>query len=157
VPVLTPRLSSLWLGLVTPLYARVGRILVDSMRHETVVQEGAALKVFPLRPMGIRQAIAAALRNEDREFAQTRWSDSLSTANPKRDWGGVRFGNRILDTRTVTVAATRRPPLRRWNGLADPRVGILATLSAAARLARLARRRSRHASRTAGRQAAFAR
>ena len=55
--------------------------------------------------MGIREAIAAALRNEDHEFAQTRWSDSLSTANPKRDWGGTRFGNRLVDTRTVTVAA----------------------------------------------------
>jgi uncharacterized protein YbjT (DUF2867 family) len=105
VPVLTPKLSSLWLGLVTPLYARVGRILVDSMRHETVVRDHAALEVFPLRPMGIREAIAAAVRNEDHEFAQTRWSDSLSTANPRRDWGGVRFGNRIVDTRTVTVAA----------------------------------------------------
>ena len=37
VPVLTPRLSSLWLGLVTPLYARVGRKLIDSIRHPTVV------------------------------------------------------------------------------------------------------------------------
>jgi hypothetical protein len=105
VPLLTPKLSSLWLGLVTPLYARVGRILVDSMRHETVVRERSALEAFPIRPMGIRAAIAAALRNEDHELAQTRWSDSLSTANPKRDWGGVRFGNRIVDTRTVTVAA----------------------------------------------------
>jgi hypothetical protein len=104
VPVLTPKLSSLWLGLVTPLYARVGRILVDSMRHETVVRDRAALDVFPIRPMGIREAIAAALRNEDHEFAQTRWSDSLSTANPRRDWGGVRFGNRIVDTRIVAVA-----------------------------------------------------
>ena len=105
VPVLTPKLSSLWLGLVTPLYARVGRILVDSMRHETVVRNRSALDDFPIRPMGIREAIAAALRNEDHEFAQTRWSDSLSTASPKRDWGGIRFGNRIVDTRSVTVAA----------------------------------------------------
>lgn len=105
VPVLTPKLSSLWLGLVTPLFARVGRILVDSMRHETVVRDRAALEIFPIRPRGIREAIAAALRNEDHEFTQTRWSDSLSTANPKRDWGGVRFGNRIVDTRTVTVTA----------------------------------------------------
>jgi uncharacterized protein YbjT (DUF2867 family) len=105
VPVLTPRLSSLWLGLVTPLYARVGRILVDSMRHETVVRDRSALEVFPLRPPGIREAIAAALRNEDREFAQSRWSDSLGSANPGRDWGGARFGNRIVDTRTVAVAA----------------------------------------------------
>jgi uncharacterized protein YbjT (DUF2867 family) len=37
VPVLTPRLSSLWLGLVTPLYARIGRKLIDSIRHPTVV------------------------------------------------------------------------------------------------------------------------
>lgn len=106
VPLLTPKLSSLWLGLVTPLYARVGRILVDSMRHETVVRDHAALEAFPIRPMGIREAIAAALRNEDHEFAQTRWSDSVSTANLKRDWGGVRFGNRIVDTRTVTVVAS---------------------------------------------------
>ncbi len=41
VPVLTPRLSSLWLGLVTPLYARVGRKLIDSIRHPTVVRDHA--------------------------------------------------------------------------------------------------------------------
>ena len=119
VPVLTPKLSSLWLGLVTPLYARVGRILVDSMRHETVVRDRSALAVFPLRPMGISEAIAAALRNEDHEFAQTRWSDSLSTANPKRDWGGTRFGNRIVDTRTIAVAASPEAaftPIRRIGG-----------------------------------------
>jgi len=55
--------------------------------------------------MGLREAIALALLSEDHDFAQTRWSDSLSTANPNRDWGGTRFGNRIVDTRTATVAA----------------------------------------------------
>jgi uncharacterized protein YbjT (DUF2867 family) len=39
VPFLTPRLSSLWLGLVTPLYVRVGRKLIDSIRHSTVVED----------------------------------------------------------------------------------------------------------------------
>ena len=39
VPVLTPRLSSLWLGLVTPVYARVGRKLIDSIRNPTVVRD----------------------------------------------------------------------------------------------------------------------
>lgn len=61
VPVLTPRLSSLWLGLVTPLYVRVGRKLIESIRHPTVVEDPAALAVFPIRPCGFRQAIAAAL------------------------------------------------------------------------------------------------
>ena len=65
VPVLTPRLSSLWLGLVTPLYARVGRKLIDSLRHQTTIQDPSAFRVFNIRPRGIREAIARALHNED--------------------------------------------------------------------------------------------
>nr|MBA3572646.1 NAD(P)H-binding protein [Pyrinomonadaceae bacterium] len=42
VPVLTPRLSSLWLGLVTPLYARVGRKLIESIKHPTIVTSNRA-------------------------------------------------------------------------------------------------------------------
>ena len=61
VPVLTPRLSSLWLGLVTPLYVRVGRKLVDSIRHPTVVEDPSALAEFEIRPCGFREAIAQAL------------------------------------------------------------------------------------------------
>jgi len=119
VPVLTPKLSSLWLGLVTPLYANIGRILIDSIRHETVVQDGSAREAFPIRPMGIREAIATALRNEDGDFAQTRWSDALSAGRVRREWGGTRFGNRLVDTRTITVAATPEAafrPIRRIGG-----------------------------------------
>ena len=54
VPLLTPRLSSLWLGLVTPLYARVGRKLVDSLRHSTIVRDGSAQRLFAIRPIGVR-------------------------------------------------------------------------------------------------------
>jgi uncharacterized protein YndB with AHSA1/START domain len=107
VPLLTPRLSSLWLGLVTPLYARVGRKLVDSLRYSTVVRDDSALRLFPIRPVGVREAIARALRNEDSNFAQTRWSDALSaTANAPRQWGGTRFGNRLVDSRSTHVAAS---------------------------------------------------
>lgn len=107
VPLLTPRLSSLWLGLVTPLYARVGRKLVESLRHPTVVRDDSALRLFPIRPLGMREAIACALRNEDASFAQTRWSDALSaTMNSPRQWGGARFGNRLVDSRAAQVAAS---------------------------------------------------
>ncbi len=105
VPVLTPRLSSLWLGLVTPLYARVGRKLIDSLRHPTVVRDDAARRLWAIDPVGVREAIARALRNEDRECAATRWSDAVSAAGDERHWGGARFGNRLVDTRSVTVAA----------------------------------------------------
>jgi uncharacterized protein YbjT (DUF2867 family) len=61
VPVLTPRLSSLWLGLVTPLYVRVGRKLIESIRHPTVVEDNSALTEFKIRPCGYREAIRLAL------------------------------------------------------------------------------------------------
>ncbi len=61
VPFLTPRLSSLWLALVTPLYVRVGRKLIDSIRHETVVEDQTALRQFKTRPCGFREAIASAI------------------------------------------------------------------------------------------------
>ena len=104
VPVLTPRLSSLWLGLVTPVYARVGRKLVDSLRNPTVAKDQSALQEFSIRPRGLRDAINRALTNEDLELAATRWSDALSSAGGLRSWGGVRFGNRIVDTRTMSVS-----------------------------------------------------
>ena len=102
VPVLTPRLSSLWLGLVTPLYARVGRKLVESIRHPTVVEDGAALRDFAVRPRGMRAAVEAALRNEERESAATRWSDALSSAGERAPWSG-RLRNRLVDARTLEV------------------------------------------------------
>ena len=108
VPALTPRLSSLWLGLVTPVYARIGRKLIESLRHDSIVRDLSALTAFDFRPMGTRAAVAAALRNEDRAFAETRWSDARSSSGPERTWGGVRFGTRLVDSRTVRVAAS--PP-----------------------------------------------
>jgi hypothetical protein len=103
VPVLTPHLSSLWLGLVTPIYARVGRKLVDSMRHPTLVRDKSALAVFNVKPKGLKEAIERGLRNEDREFALTRWSDALSSSGRSSSWGGVQFGTRLVDSRTAEV------------------------------------------------------
>lgn len=103
VPLLSPRLSSLWLGLVTPLYARVGRILVDSIRHTSIVRDESALQLFTVRPKCVRDAIASALQNEDREVAETRWSDARSWIGAQPDWAGVRLGNRIVDSRVQQV------------------------------------------------------
>lgn len=68
VPFLTPRLSSLWLGLVTPLYVRVGRKLIDSIRHSTVVEDPSALTEFGIRPYGFREAISAAINADTRHL-----------------------------------------------------------------------------------------
>jgi uncharacterized protein YbjT (DUF2867 family) len=61
VPVLTPRLSGLWLALVTPAQARVGRALVEGLRNATVVRSSAASGVFRIKPMPLRAAMAKAI------------------------------------------------------------------------------------------------
>ncbi len=119
VPLLTPRLSSLWLGLVTPLYSRIGRKLIDSIRHPTLVKDPSAVADFDIRPVGYRTAITAALRNEDREFAETRWSDAVSSSGTPATWAGIRFGNRLIDSRVEQTAVALRPafaPIRRIGG-----------------------------------------
>jgi uncharacterized protein YbjT (DUF2867 family) len=123
VPVLTPRLSSLWLGLVTPLYARVGRVLVESICHETVVRDESARRDFAIVPMDTRKAIRRALAHEDRDFAQTRWSDALSAAagepGPFGSFGGVCRGRRLADARRCELdvpPAQAFTPIRRIGG-----------------------------------------
>ncbi len=107
VPVLTPWLSSLWLGLVTPLYARIGRKLIDSIRHSTTVRDPSAREVFRVVPSDIRTAMARALENEDRAFAETRWSDAISASSSKQSsFGGVRIGPRLIDSREIAVRAS---------------------------------------------------
>ena len=106
VPLLTPRLSSLWLGLTTPIYARIGRKLVESLRNSTVVCDEGASTAFSIRPMGLQKAITRAIRNEDAKLAATRWSDAVSSAGIKTSWGGARLGSRLFDSRSVKVLAT---------------------------------------------------
>jgi len=119
VPVLTPHLSSLWLGLVTPVYARVGRKLIEGVRNPTLVCDPAALGAFTVRPRGLADAIRRALVNEDRAFAETRWSDAFSSGGDPPKWGGARFGSRIVDSRTVDVdlpAGAAFAPIQRIGG-----------------------------------------
>ncbi len=65
VPVLTPYLSSLWLALVTPTAFEVGRHLIEGLKNPTVVRDTKALDLFPIRPMGIREAIQRALVEDE--------------------------------------------------------------------------------------------
>ncbi|MEM7396364.1 MAG: SDR family oxidoreductase, partial [Verrucomicrobiota bacterium] len=119
LPFLTPRLSSRWLGLVTPLFARVGRKLIDSLKHPTIVRDRSADAVFKVEPRGAAEAIAEALREEEQEFITTRWSDSLSIGNTNRSWGGVSFGTRLVDARSVLVDVPVEKaftPIRRVGG-----------------------------------------
>lgn len=61
VPVLTPYLSSLWLTLVKRSSFEVGRHLIEGLKNPTVVQDNRALKVFPIHPMSLKEAIAKTI------------------------------------------------------------------------------------------------
>ena len=119
VPVLSPRLSGLWLGLITPIYARIGRKLVESLRNKTVVDRAAASEIFSIRPRGLAPAICRALVNEDRGFAETRCSDAVSSLGSTSSRSGVRYRTRIVDSRVrfIPVPAPQAfTPIRRIGG-----------------------------------------
>ncbi len=104
VALLTPWLSSLWLAFVTPIYARIGRRLFTSLRHETVVRDDKALRDFAVRPRGLSEAIARASTNEDREYAESRWFDALSSKGPLPNFPGA--SARLVDARSADSRAT---------------------------------------------------
>jgi hypothetical protein len=76
---------------------------VDSLRNETIVRDPSAGDVFAIRPRGYREALKRALANEDREFAETRWSDAFSSLRISPRSGGINFGRRIVNSRSVRV------------------------------------------------------
>ena len=108
VPVLTPRLSSLWVHLVTPIPAAIARPLVLGLKNEVVVRDTLARQLFPgIVPLGFREAVRLALRKLDAGEVETSWSDALSSSQGDRPI--VRLENRegmILERRELRVAAT---------------------------------------------------
>lgn len=119
LPVLSPRLSSLWLGLVTPVYARIGRKLIDGLRNDTTVRDPSARQAFSMDPRSTSEAIERALAREDRELARTRWCDAVSTTGESTGWGGERYGTRRVDSRATEVEAPPEDafrPIRRIGG-----------------------------------------
>ncbi len=64
VPLLTPRLSSLWIGLVTPVDAAVARPLVEGLSTETVVTDRSGAELFDVEPVGVDEALRRALAED---------------------------------------------------------------------------------------------
>jgi uncharacterized protein YbjT (DUF2867 family) len=64
VPLLTPWLSSLWIGLVTPVDAGVARPLVEGLSTETVVTDGSGAEPFSVEPLPLSETLRRALAEE---------------------------------------------------------------------------------------------
>jgi uncharacterized protein YbjT (DUF2867 family) len=65
VPLLTPWLSSLWIGLVTPVDAGVARPLVEGLSTETVVTDASGMALFSVDPTPFDDALRAAIAEDD--------------------------------------------------------------------------------------------
>jgi hypothetical protein len=101
VPVITPRLSSLWLKLVTPAHYRIGKRIVDSAAHSSVVKEDSAKRVFAIEPIGVEEAIKKALQDENKNLAFLELPDPITPGLLKR-----RIGTKFVERRAIKVDAT---------------------------------------------------
>jgi uncharacterized protein YbjT (DUF2867 family) len=106
VPVLSPWLSSLWVGLVTPLPVGVARPLVDSLKNEVVVRHRASALRFDVDPIPFAEAVALAAETADGSRAPTRWTDAENLpARPMPQdpsWSG---GTVYEDVKTIETTA----------------------------------------------------
>ncbi|MGY1843837.1 NAD(P)H-binding protein [Modestobacter sp. SYSU DS0875] len=72
VPLLSPKLSSRWLSLVTDIDVQTGRSLIESMTNEVVVRDDAIRRVLPFDPMTYDEAVLTALGERARERREAR-------------------------------------------------------------------------------------
>ncbi|MEU8269260.1 SDR family oxidoreductase [Sphaerisporangium sp. NPDC049002] len=117
VPLLTPSLSSHWVGLVTPVPAGVARPLVESLRNEAVCREHDIARYIQDPPQGLigfREAVRLALLRIKEADVATRWSSASTPGAPSDplptdpDWAG---GSLYVDERSEVVDA---PPEALW-------------------------------------------
>lgn len=102
VPVLTPRLSSLWIHLVTPISHRIARPLAEGLRNRVVCRNNEAVDLMPHERMPVRCAIDAALGRSGGGGIETAWSDAgVIPGDP--DWAG---GKVFVDQRRTHIAAS---------------------------------------------------
>lgn len=114
VPVLTPKLSSYWIQLVTPVPASLARPLAEGLRNKVVCRENSIRELVPTRLLTAEESIARALDRTVRHEAQTCWSDAGTQRVPEWiDCGDAPYaGGTVLESaHTLTLSAT---PAQVW-------------------------------------------
>jgi uncharacterized protein YbjT (DUF2867 family) len=101
VPLLTPRLSALWIHLVTPVSRRIARPLAEGLRHPVICRDAEAARLMPQHLLGVREAIRVALEQEAQREIETGWFDAGPIPGDA-DWAG---GTVFTDRRETDVAA----------------------------------------------------
>lgn len=108
VPVLSPRLSSYWLGLVTSVPSGIARALIGGLKHDIPARDEELRALVPQHLLGFREAVVAALQAEGRQQVPGRWTEG---AFPHRAY---RHDHAFYAKRASGVAATKAPPAAVW-------------------------------------------
>lgn len=120
VPVLSPALSSHWVGLITPVPASIARPLVESLRHQAICHEHDIAAYVPDPPVGLTgfdEAVRQALTQVREARVDTRWSEACYPGAPAEPWPGDPAwtgGTLYQDVREHLVHA---PPAAVWDVL----------------------------------------
>jgi hypothetical protein len=102
VPVLTPKLSSLWIHLITPISQDLARPLADGLRNRVVCRNDEAAQWMPHRRKTIVEAMAAAVGASGDGDPETTWMDAGPIPGDP-EWAG---GAKYTDSREVAVNAS---------------------------------------------------
>ena len=106
VPVLTPWLSSHWLGLITPMYAAVGRKLIEGVKNRTVVEDPAEAAKYAVKPCGMKDAIRRALHQERCDFEEGKWLRLAAGGSRSEGHRIIHFNHLLLDYRCSKAEAS---------------------------------------------------
>ena len=101
VPVLTPRLSSYWVNLISPVPAGVARPLIEGLRNEVIVRDPRPASAFAVRPLSYAEALADAIDRIERHDVESTWFDAL----PTHDQGSL---SSLTSTEGMFVERRRR-------------------------------------------------
>lgn len=107
VPVLSPRLSSYWVHLVTPIPANIAQPLIRGLGNEVIVRDETALRLFPeIHPLDYEASVRLALEKLGTRRVETAWSDALtSSQGDKTPVALISSEGMIIERRQRTVSA----------------------------------------------------
>jgi uncharacterized protein YbjT (DUF2867 family) len=108
VPVLTPTLSSYWLGLVTAVPASIARALIGGLKHDLPAHDEVLRRLVPQRLLNYRESVAAALTAEREQRVAARWTEGLLM------FRGFSIDNAFYAKRASGHAVTTASPQALW-------------------------------------------
>tara|TARA_B110000263_G_scaffold166594_1_gene145034 strand:- start:1324 stop:2766 length:1443 start_codon:yes stop_codon:yes gene_type:complete len=123
VPVLTPRLSSLWLGLVTPAYARAGKKLIESLKTDSVINDKKGMELFGITPVSYKQALKNVIDVKESDIRGSRWFDPISSGprlNDNKSSKEIVYKYQMIDQRRAITSSDKIQAFKPINDIGGP-------------------------------------